>query len=68
MTPRNNMALLTIKCLWMEFYLTQKKNWKRKEVILSYSFVSEAGNFVEELSVQGLSKRYEPDIPSTNFQ
>ena len=30
----------------------------------SYSFVSEVGNFGDELSAPGLSKRYEPDIPS----
>jgi hypothetical protein len=33
-----------------------------------YSFASEAGNFGDEFSVLGLSRRYEPDIASKIIQ
>lgn len=39
----------------------QKKPWN------SYSFASEASNLGDESSVPGLSRRYEPDIPSIKF-
>jgi hypothetical protein len=49
-----------------------KNKWRNKLFLKKprnpYSFASDAGNFGDEFSVLGLSRRYEPDIASKIIQ
>lgn len=66
MTPTHDIA--SINLVIKKFRHPGRNKLFPKKPLDSYSFASEAGNFGDELSVPGLSRRYEPDVPSINFQ